>query len=112
MRKFKVGDIAVCVSNTNGENFLTIGESYEVLRIAYEDEIVVFNDKSWESMYSEKDFAHFVINEAPPIGLRPQCIVRVLRLQEIHEAIGRYLEAGKQIPQEWLDEFSILNSEM
>jgi hypothetical protein len=45
----------------------------------------------------------------PPIGLRPMEVVRVLRLQEIHEAIGRYLADGQKIPKEWLDEFIVLN---
>ena len=47
----------------------------------------------------------------PPIGLRPKEIVRVLRMKEIHEAFGRYLEKGEKIPKEWLDEFCELNSE-
>lgn len=48
----------------------------------------------------------------PPLGLRPKFIAYSERLKEIHEAIGRYLDAGKAIPQEWIDEFSMLNSLM
>lgn len=47
----------------------------------------------------------------PLVGLRSKYIAYGERLKEIHEAIGRYLEAGKVIPQEWIDEFSMLNSE-
>lgn len=48
---------------------------------------------------------------APPIGLRPKAIVDALRIKEILEAMTRYAEGGQKIPQEWVDELSIINSE-
>jgi hypothetical protein len=42
--------------------------------------------------------------EAPPIGLRPKHIVDAERIQEIKEAIVRYVLAGKEVPQEWQQE--------
>lgn len=49
--------------------------------------------------------------KAPPIGLRPKAIVDALRIKEILEAMTRYSDDGQKIPQEWLDELSIINSE-
>lgn len=49
--------------------------------------------------------------KAPPIGLRPKAIVDALRIQEILEAMTRYVADGKAIPQDWIDELSIRNSE-
>jgi hypothetical protein len=49
--------------------------------------------------------------EAPPLGLRPKAIVDALRIQEILEAMMRYAADGKKLPQEWVDELSIINSE-
>lgn len=46
------------------------------------------------------------------IGLRPKSIAYNERLKEINEAFTRYLQIGEKIPQEWVDEFSILNSEL
>jgi len=44
----------------------------------------------------------------PPIGLAPAFTVYEPRLQAIEEAIERYVEAGKDIPFEWLKEKSNL----
>lgn len=44
------------------------------------------------------------INKAPPIGLRPKSIVDAERIQEIKEAIIRYVLADKEIPKEWQEE--------
>jgi hypothetical protein len=40
----------------------------------------------------------------PPLGLRPRFIVAKLRIQEILEAMQRYVEADKAIPDEWRTE--------
>lgn len=42
--------------------------------------------------------------DKPPIGLRPFYIVVSERIQEINDAIIRYIKAGYQIPKEWTDE--------
>lgn len=41
----------------------------------------------------------------PPIGLRPRFVVESERLQEISEAVNRYVKAGFDVPEEWLDEW-------
>lgn len=42
----------------------------------------------------------------PPLGLVPRFIRDESRVSEILEAIGRYNEAGKPVPVEWLDELN------
>lgn len=42
----------------------------------------------------------------PPLGLVPRFIRDEERVQEIIEAVDRYNEAGKPVPQEWLDELN------
>jgi hypothetical protein len=42
----------------------------------------------------------------PPLGLVPRFIRDEERVREIIEAIDRYNEAGKPVPQEWLDELN------
>lgn len=46
--------------------------------------------------------------ERPPLGLRPRIIADEQRLQEIKEAIMRFMAADRSIPQEWLDEYNEL----
>ena len=42
--------------------------------------------------------------EKPPLGLKPTRIVQKHRLQEIDDAIIRFVEANYPIPTEWLIE--------
>lgn len=44
----------------------------------------------------------------PPIGLRPKMIVVSSRVQEIHEAMTRYIDANYLIPKEWLEEYMMI----
>lgn len=44
--------------------------------------------------------------EKPPLGLRPRWIVEGDRLQEVLEAMSRYISAMKEIPVEWLEEYN------
>lgn len=50
--------------------------------------------------------------EKPPIGLRPKHIAQAQRLQEIEEAMVRYLQAHTMIPGEWLVEYHELWTEL
>ena len=45
----------------------------------------------------------------PPVGLRPKAFSDQCRKMEIAEAILRYVNAHKQIPNEWLLELEDLN---
>lgn len=37
----------------------------------------------------------------PPLGLPPRQLHECSRIDEIYAAIGRYIDASKQIPKEW-----------
>lgn len=45
----------------------------------------------------------------PPLGLKPRWIATQDRAQEVVNAMERYWDAGKSIPQEWHDELKELN---
>lgn len=40
----------------------------------------------------------------PPVGLKPRHLHDETRIKDIHDAMGRFIEAGKQIPAEWAKE--------
>lgn len=40
----------------------------------------------------------------PPLGVRPKFAWQIDRLEEIEEAIDRFMAAGYPIPLEWMDE--------
>lgn len=42
----------------------------------------------------------------PPLGLKPKHIHDEQRQVEIKQAINRYVEVGKEIPLEWIDEYN------
>ena len=42
----------------------------------------------------------------PPLGVVSREIWDRKRQEELAEAMGNYLEAGKKIPKEWLDEYN------
>ena len=44
------------------------------------------------------------MNNKPPLGLMPEWRHKELRLQEIREAIKRYLDANEPIPVNWIAE--------
>ncbi len=44
----------------------------------------------------------------PPLGLRPKFIVTESRIQEIKEAIERYIAVNYAIPAEWIEEYNEL----
>ena len=46
----------------------------------------------------------------PPLGLRPRRIVESLRIREILEAMDRYSQESKRIPEEWIAELSELTA--
>lgn len=47
----------------------------------------------------------------PPLGLKPEKIWKAQRAHEIHDAIGRYLQADKRVPSEWYDELKKLTDQ-
>lgn len=51
-------------------------------------------------------FANDVGYTKPPLGVMPRYIADGIRAGEISEAIKRYLDRGKAIPNEWIDEYN------
>jgi hypothetical protein len=47
----------------------------------------------------------------PPLGLRPQYVAELQRVQEICDAIIRYKEAAQVVPGKWIEELARLVSE-
>lgn len=45
----------------------------------------------------------------PPLGVMPRYIWNRKRQKELADAMQRYLEAGKSIPREWIDEYNEYN---
>lgn len=50
--------------------------------------------------------------EKPPIGLMPERIWKLHRFEDVTAAIRRYSDAGRVIPDEWLDEYRRLKNEL
>lgn len=50
--------------------------------------------------------------EKPPKGLLPERLWKEFRFEDITEAMKRYLDAGRVIPDEWLDEYKRLKNEL
>lgn len=55
-------------------------------------------------------FYDFQIKSRPPLGITPNIILNQKRINEITEAINRYVSASKEIPSEWMAELSSLIS--
>ena len=45
--------------------------------------------------------------EKPPLGLMPEKIWREQRIEEIVDAMHRYIEAGKDMPDDWMKELRL-----
>lgn len=45
----------------------------------------------------------------PPLGVMPRNLWNRKRQEELAAAMQRYLEAGKSIPREWIDEYNELS---
>ena len=44
----------------------------------------------------------------PPIGLLPQYLWKEQRMNEIKEAVARYMEVGARVSASWLEEYNEL----
>jgi len=50
------------------------------------------------------------MSNEPPLGITPRYIHTEFRLQDILNAMLRYISDGKPIPAEWVDELEDLNT--
>lgn len=62
--------------------------------------------KEWEPTNDQKEWKAV---EKPPLGLTPKYVKTEERKQEILEAMNRYNETGKPIPEEWVKEYDELS---
>lgn len=46
--------------------------------------------------------------DKPPLGIMPKWLADEKRLKELGEAMDRYRQGNKELPQEWVDEFNEL----
>lgn len=70
----------------------------------YQQGRITLNDVRYLSGLSEIDPA-----TKPPLGVMPRDIWNRKRQKELADAMQRYLEAGKSIPREWIDEYNELS---
>lgn len=78
----------------------------------YEEHFVVNGQLVTKNYWTQPKTPEQKPVERPPLGLRPRNVVLHLRNKEILEAIGRYVEAGKKVPQEWIEELAQNNMEV
>jgi hypothetical protein len=45
-------------------------------------------------------------HEKPPLGIMPRNVWVAMRVDELWQAIDRYRETEKQVPEEWLEELA------
>lgn len=89
---------------------VTSGEAYrEFQRTRWEEPVKRLQDEhkaETETFLQALGYADAKVEftEAPPIGLKPRWLVAEERLLEVEAAIGRYQEAGLEIPLEWITE--------
>lgn len=50
-----------------------------------------------------------VSSNKPPIGIEPRWSHSCTRLDSIVKAVRRYIDAGLEIPVEWIEEYNELN---
>lgn len=72
--------------------FLTVNDT------RYLNELTELNDDEMKDLIGAKP--------KPPLGVVSREIWDRKRQEELAEAMGNYLKAGKKIPKEWLDEYN------
>lgn len=77
-----------------------------------------WNNKIYECFKKHNFFSEHECNcnkisdseKRPPVGIKPANLVHESRIEEIKEAIKRYMSENKEIPEIWLKELNLLNS--
>ena len=91
-------------------------EDFNKLKARYEGVISATTMASFSELFEEM-LAHIKLVcpehiqvsigiKKPPIGVMPKRLWVESRKEELKGAINRYLEAGFEIPKEWVDEFN------
>ena len=89
---------------TNFKNVMKtlVGDRFEVNATVWNIQGLITTNDYLYLMDSEE------IPEKPPLGLMPRHMWNKKRRDELSEAMLRYMEVGKSIPQEWIDEYNEL----
>lgn len=89
---------------TNFKNVMKalVGDRFEVNATVWNIRGLITTNDYLYLMGSEE------IPEEPPLGLMPRHMWNKKRRDELSEAMLRYMEVGKSIPQEWIDEYNEL----
>lgn len=72
---------------------------------------ISFNDARYLLDLRELEDVDSHETEKPPLGIMPRDIWNHKRWTELGEAMQRYLEAGKPVPKEWMNEYIELSEE-
>lgn len=113
VKKFNVGDKVIC---RQAAGALQYGHTYFVYRRSdvVDDEVFVQREDghrvfgSWLESRFELDTTREQQHAKPPLGLKPRKFAVQERLVEVLQAMTRYVEAGKKIPDEWDKEYAEL----
>jgi hypothetical protein len=63
-------------------------------------------------MFKEAEWYDMATNTKPPVGIMPEWLLKEKRLNEVIEAINRYIEAKCTIPIDWVQEYNKLIDEL
>jgi hypothetical protein len=97
--------VKIIKHNTN--NWYKLHSKFEVEESKYNPNCyIVTNGKDLGSVIFQSDCE--VIIEKPPLGLIPKHVHQEIRLNNIKEAIQRYMETNKTIDIRWVEEYNEL----
>lgn len=77
----------------------------EYLSYLTKEGFLTFNDSRYLLGICELPELDVSQSKKPPLGVMPRDIWNHKRWTELSEAMQRYLEAGKPVPKEWMDEY-------
>jgi len=115
-----------------GEKFIIVSGDYDIDRVVVLDEndgtlnpFFRFSDGEYRSRFAkswcflapygvikEEEEEEGCSCEKLIFGVRPRLLLDADRMLELLEAMTRYADAGKSIPQEWLEELEELNASL
>jgi len=58
------------------------------------------------------EYVNMDVKQKPPLGLMPNDIWKLKRLQDIKSAMGRYAGADMEIPKQWISEYIHLSRDL
>ena len=83
--------------------------SHEFKEHIFTDEEIGYFPEGYQTLSHHQGEVIIKNPSKPPVALRPRYLANLQRMEEILEAMARYVEAKKRIPSDWLTEFDSLN---